>query len=50
MTLAAGASAQPGISWTPTQPGVYIIEVYVWESIANPVAYSPVFTQTVTVV
>jgi hypothetical protein len=49
-TLAAGACAMPGVSWTPESTGTYTIEVFVWESLANPIALSPVFGQTVTVV
>lgn len=49
-TLAAGACATPGISWTPTNTGSYTLEVFVWESIANPIALSPLFSKTVTVV
>jgi hypothetical protein len=49
-TLASGACATPGISWTPTNTGSYTIEVFVWESIASPIALSPVFSKTVTVV
>ncbi len=49
-TLAAGACAIPGVSWTPDSRGTYTIQVFVWESLANPIALSPVFSQTVTVV
>jgi len=48
-TVPAGYSFTPAISWTPTAPGVYTIEVFVWKSIAEPMAYSPVLTLTITV-
>jgi len=31
----------PAISWIPTQPGEYIIEIFVWEGIDNAEAISP---------
>ncbi|MEM2430276.1 MAG: hypothetical protein QW779_07095, partial [Nitrososphaerales archaeon] len=49
ITLAAGTSATPGITWVPTAAGSYTIEVYIWESLEKPIALSPVFSTTVTV-
>ena len=48
-TVPAGYSFTPTISWTPTAPGVYTVEVFVWKSVAEPTAYSPVLTLTITV-
>ena len=48
-TVPSGYSFTPTISWTPTAPGVYTVEVFVWKSVAQPVAYSPVLTLTITV-
>ncbi len=36
-------------SWIPTEPGTYTVEVFVWESFANPMALSPKITTTVEV-
>jgi len=49
-SLAAGSCVTPGISWTPDSAGEYTIEVFVWESLSNAVALSPVSTLTVTAV
>ena len=48
-TVPAGYSFTPAISWTPTAPGVYTVEVFVWKSLAEPTAYSPVLSFTITV-
>ena len=48
-TVPAGYSFTPALSWTPTAPGVYTVEVFVWKSLAEPTAYSPVLTLTITV-
>ncbi len=50
LSLASGSSTTPGISWTPDSAGQYTVEVFVWESLSNAVALSPVSTLTVTVV
>jgi len=39
----------PAQSWIPTEPGMYHIQVYVWESIDNPSALSPPLFMTVNV-
>jgi len=31
----------PALSWIPTSPGIYSIDIFVWESIDNPEALSP---------
>lgn len=49
-SLAAGACVTPGISWTPESAGEYTIEVFVWESLSNAVALSPISSLTVTAV
>ena len=40
----------PGLSWTPTSPGIYMIEIFVWESVYNPDALSAPLLLTVDVV
>ncbi|MFC1755345.1 hypothetical protein ACFL96_18475 [Thermoproteota archaeon] len=50
LSLASGSSATPGISWTPDSAGQYTVEVFVWESLSNAVALSPISSLTVTVV
>ena len=40
----------PAQSWTPSEPGTYKIEVFVWESIDNPEALSPPLSMIVNVV
>jgi hypothetical protein len=49
-TLAAGSCVTPGISWTPDSAGEYTIEIFVWDSLSNAVALSPVSSLTVTAV
>jgi hypothetical protein len=49
-SLAAGSCVTPGISWTPDSAGEYTIEVFVWESLSNAVALSPISSLTVTAV
>ena len=39
----------PAQSWTPTESGIYHIQVFVWESITNPEALSPPLSMTVNV-
>ena len=39
----------PAQSWTPTESGVYQIQVFVWESISHPEALSPPLSMTVIV-
>lgn len=40
-TLGAGQSLSPSQSWTPTAPGTYTAQVFVWASVGNPDALSP---------
>ncbi|MEM2294472.1 MAG: hypothetical protein QXX41_14465 [Nitrososphaerota archaeon] len=49
-TLAPGQSLTQAISWTPTAPGTYTIEILVVKSISDPVPYSDKLTMTLTVV
>ena len=39
----------PAQSWIPTEPGIYHIQVFVWESITNPEALSPPLSMIVNV-
>ncbi|MDE1830064.1 MAG: hypothetical protein KGI25_07060 [Thaumarchaeota archaeon] len=39
-TLTAGQSLSPSQSWTPTTPGNYTAEIFVWSGITNPDALS----------
>ena len=49
LTLQAGDSVTPGLAWIPSLPGVYEKCVFIWESIAEPIALSPVQCITFTV-
>ena len=49
-SLSPRQSFSPAQSWTPTESGLYVIEIFVWESIDNPEALSPPLSMTVTVV
>jgi hypothetical protein len=49
-SLSPSQSFSPAQSWTPTESGLYVIEIFVWESIDNPEALSPPLSMTVTVV
>jgi hypothetical protein len=40
-TLDAGQSLSPSQSWTPTTPGTYTAQIFVWQSVGNPDALSP---------
>ena len=46
-SLSPKQSFSPAQSWTPNEPGVYHIQVFVWESIDNPEALSPPLAMTV---
>ena len=48
-SLTPRQSFSPAQSWTPTESGIYDIEVFVWESIDNPEALSPPLSMTVNV-
>lgn len=40
-TLSVGQSLNPSQSWTPTTPGNYTAQIFVWSGIDNPDALSP---------
>jgi len=40
-TLDVGQSLSPSQSWTPTNPGIFTAQIYVWTSMDNPDALSP---------
>ena len=40
----------PALSWTPISPGIYTIQIFVWESVDNPDALSPPLLLSVEVV
>ena len=40
----------PALSWTPTSPGIFTIQIFVWESVKNPDALSPPLLLSVKVV
>jgi hypothetical protein len=48
-SLAPGQSLNPAQSWTPTSPGTYNVQIFVWESVDNPDALSPPVSTTITV-
>lgn len=48
-SLSPRQSFSPAQSWIPSEPGVYHIQVYVWESIDNPSALSPPLSMIVNV-
>ena len=48
-SLSPRQSFSPAQSWTPTEPGTFHIQVFVWEGIDNPEALSPPLTMTVNV-
>lgn len=47
--LEPGQSLNPAQSWTPSIPGTYKIQIFVWESIDNPDALSPPLTTQINV-
>ena len=49
-SLAPRQTFSPALSWTPTVPGTYSIQIFVWESLNNPDALSPPLSLTVEVV
>lgn len=49
-SLSPRQSFSPAQSWIPTESGLYVIEVFVWESVDNPEALSPPLSMTVKVV
>jgi hypothetical protein len=48
-TLSAGQSLNPSQSWTPTVPGNYTAQIFVWSAISNPDALSPPLIMKITV-
>ncbi|MGI0087767.1 MAG: hypothetical protein ACREBI_07375 [Nitrosotalea sp.] len=48
-TLSAGQSLNPSQSWTPTVPGNYTAQIFVWSGISNPDALSPPLVMKLTV-
>ena len=48
-TLDAGQSLSPSQSWTPTAPGTYTAQIFVWASVNNPDALSPPLIMKITV-
>ena len=49
-TLDAGQSLSPSQSWTPTEPGTYTAQIFVWASVDNPDALSPPLAMKIIVV
>lgn len=47
--LDAGQSLSPSQSWTPTAPGTYTAQIFVWASVGNPDALSPPLTMKIMV-
>ena len=47
--LTPSQSLNPSQSWTPTSPGSYTAEIFVWNSINNPDALSPPLSMTIAV-
>ena len=39
--LSPNQRLSPALSWTPDKSGMYLAEIFVWESINNPDALSP---------
>ena len=39
-SLTPGQTFSPALSWTPISPGIYTIQIFVWESVNNPDALS----------
>ncbi|MGI0046019.1 MAG: hypothetical protein ACREBB_02360 [Nitrosotalea sp.] len=48
-TLTAAQSLNPSQSWTPTTPGNYTAQIFVWSGITNPNALSVPLTMKITV-
>lgn len=48
-TLSAGQSLNPSQSWTPTVPGNYTAQIFVWSGISNPDALSQPLIMKLTV-
>ena len=39
--LSPNQRLSPGLSWTPESAGMYVAEIFVWDSITNPEPLSP---------
>ena len=48
-SLDAGQSLNPSQSWTPTSPGTYTAQIFVWAGINNPDALSTPLNMQITV-
>ena len=48
-SLAQGQTLTQAISWTPTEPGVYVAEIFLWDDLNNPDPLSSVEIQYFTV-
>ena len=49
LSLDAGTTLTPGLSWKPSKGGTYTIEVFIWDALDYPIALSPVARLTVNV-
>jgi len=49
LTLLSGSSVLPGSSWRPSKSGMYTVEVYIWNSLTNSIALSPMGRISITV-
>ena len=49
-SLAPGQSMSPSQSWTPTEIGTYVAQIFVWESVDNPDPLSAPLTIKINVV
>ena len=48
-SLVGGQAFTPAQSWTPTSSGEYTVQIFVWESVVNPIALSPPLSITINV-
>jgi len=48
-SLDSGQSLNPSQSWTPTSPGTYTAQIFVWTGINNPDALSPPLSMMINV-
>ncbi len=49
-SLSPNQSFSPAQSWIPTEPGIFHMDIFVWESITNPDALYPLLSMTVNVI
>lgn len=47
--ISPNQSFSPGVSWTPSKTGNYVVQVFVWQSIHNPNSLSPPLSTSLTV-